>query len=57
MDRIQFQLVLPYKLEPRRNPTIRRHLDDGYRIERLQRISDREVVVVLTRGADERASA
>jgi len=57
MDRVQFQLVLPYKQEPRSNPTIRRHLDEGYRIERLQRTSDREVVVVLTRAADERASA
>ncbi len=46
-DRIQLQLVLPYKFEPRRDPRIRGYLERGYRIVVLQRLSDREAVVTL----------
>lgn len=46
-ERIQLHLVLPYKLQPREHPRIRRYLGRGYRIAQLQRLSDREVVVTL----------
>ena len=50
-DRVQLHLVLPYKLEPMRDPHVRRYLDRGYRIEQFQRISDQEAVVTLRAGA------
>jgi hypothetical protein len=42
--------VLPYKDEPATHPRIKAHLDDGYRIEQLQRVTDREVLVTLLRS-------
>ena len=45
--RIQLHLVLPYKFEPRENGRVREYLAQGYRIEQLQRISDREALVTL----------
>lgn len=45
--RIQLHLVLPYKFEPRENHTVRDYLARGYRIEQLQRLSDREALVTL----------
>jgi len=50
-DRIQLHLVLPYKFEPRADQRIRRYLDRGYRIEQLQRVTDREALVTLARDA------
>ena len=47
--RVELHLVLPYKAQPADHPGIRRYLDDGYRIEVLQRLTDREAIVVLTR--------
>jgi len=49
-DRIQLQLTLPYKREVGEAPRVRRHLDEGYRIVRVQRLTDREVLVTLKRG-------
>ena len=46
-ERVQFHLVLPYKLQPRDNPRVRGYLDRGYRIVQLQRVTDREVLVTL----------
>ena len=46
-DKIQVQLVLPYKDEPRSHRTVRAYLDRGYRIVDLQRVTDREVVVTF----------
>ena len=52
-DRIQLHLVLPYKDEAATHPRIKAHLERGYRIEQLQRVTDREVLVTLTRtGTD-----
>ena len=45
--RIQLHLVLPYKFEPRENRRVRDYLARGYRIEQLQRLSDREALVTL----------
>ncbi len=45
--RIQLHLVLPYKDEPATHPRIKEHLDRSYRIEQLQRVTDREVLVTL----------
>ncbi len=50
--RIQLHLVLPYKDEAATHPQIRAHLEDGYRIEQLQRVTDREVLVTLVSGTD-----
>jgi len=47
--RVQLHLVLPYKAQPADDPRIRRYLDGGYRIEELQRLTDREAIVVLVR--------
>ncbi len=52
-DRIQLHLVLPYKDEAASHPQIQAHLERGYRIEQLQRVTDREILVTLTRtGTD-----
>ncbi len=45
--RVQLHLVLPYKLQPREHGRVREYLAHGYRIEQLQRISDREALVTL----------
>ena len=50
--RVQMQVILPYKFQPVKHHRIRAYLDDGYRIEELQRISDREVVVTLAKDGD-----
>ena len=50
MKRIQLHLVLPYKDEVASHPQIKAHLEDGYRIEQLQRVTDREVLVTLATG-------
>ena len=47
-ERIQLHLVLPYKFEPGEDPRVREWLDRGYRVEQLQRVSDREALVTLT---------
>jgi hypothetical protein len=47
-DPIQLHLVLPYKFEPREDHRVRAYLERGYRIEQLQRLSDREALVTLT---------
>ena len=47
-DRVQLHLVLPYKFQPTDEPRVKDLLDRGYRIEQLQRVSDREVVLTLT---------
>ncbi len=52
-ERIQLHLVLPYKHEAATHPRIKAPLARGYRIEQLQRVTDREVLVTLTRtGTD-----
>jgi hypothetical protein len=50
--RLQLHLVLPYKSQPADDPRIRRYLDRGYRIEELQRLTDREAIVVLALRPD-----
>jgi len=47
--RIQLHLELPYKFDPVDHHEIKSYLDRGYRIEDLQRITDREAVVTLRR--------
>jgi hypothetical protein len=46
-ERFQLHLVLPYKVEPRDHPRLRRYLEDGYRISQLQRLTDRDALVTL----------
>lgn len=45
--RIQLQLPIPYKREPRDDEQVRGYLDRGYRILAWQRLSDQEAVVTL----------
>ena len=45
--RVQLHLVLPYKADPAAHNQIKAYLDRGYRIEQLQRITDREAIVTL----------
>jgi len=49
-ERIQLHLVLPYKHEARDHPQVKSYLDDGYRVVQLQRVTDREVLITLTRA-------
>ena len=51
-SRIQLHLDLPYKDEAATHPRIKAHLEDGYRIEQLQRVTDHEVLVTLVADAD-----
>ncbi len=48
-DLIQIQLEHPYSVEIRDNARVKRYLEAGRRIANLQRVSDREVLVTLTR--------
>jgi hypothetical protein len=48
--RLQLHLQLPYKIELRRDARVRRYLERGYRVEQLQRLSDREALVTLVRS-------
>ena len=50
-NRVQLHLVLPYKFQPTDEPRVKDLLDNGYRIEQLQRVTDREVLVTLTKQA------
>ena len=52
-DRVQLHVVLPYKFQPTDAPQVKDLLDRGYRIEQLQRVSDREVIVTLASRAPE----
>ena len=49
--RVQLHLVLPYKFQPTDEPRVKDLLDNGYRIEQFQRVTDREVLVTLTKQA------
>ena len=40
-------LALPYKFDPADDPRIRKYLRRGYRVEQLQRLTDREAIVTL----------
>ena len=45
--RVQIQVPLPYGREPRQDERIKRHLDEGWRISQLQRLTDQEVLVTF----------
>jgi hypothetical protein len=47
LPRIQLHLTLPYKAEIGDHPRVRSHLQSGYGIVQLQRLSDHEVLVTL----------
>ena len=49
-QRVQLHLVHAYKLQPREHPAVRRYLESGYRVESLQRVSDREILITLAKG-------
>jgi hypothetical protein len=49
-QRLQLHLVLPYKHEARSHHKVREFLDRGYRIQDLQRVTDREVVVTFEKA-------
>lgn len=48
-DRIQLHLVLPYKIQPLHDSRVRSYLDAGWTLEELQRVSDREALLTLSR--------
>ncbi|HXV75479.1 MAG TPA: hypothetical protein VD788_04105 [Candidatus Polarisedimenticolaceae bacterium] len=48
--RVQLHLVLPYKFDPIHHPRVRGYLEQGYRIEQFQRLTDQEALVTLARG-------
>ena len=47
--RVQMHLALSFKKEPRDHPRIAALLGEGYRIDQLQRVTDKEAVVTLVR--------
>lgn len=51
--RIQLQLPIPYRREPRDDERVRRYLERGFRIAHYQRLTDQEVVVTLEPPATE----
>ena len=48
-DPVQLQIELPYKQEARTHRVVFDYLERGYRITDLQRVTDREALVTLTR--------
>ena len=50
-DRTQLHLVLPFNHEPREHPRVAAMLAQGFRIQDLQRLTDREVLITLARRA------
>jgi len=48
-ERIQLQLVLPYKFQPGSHREVRSRLAEGFVIEGVQRLTDREAVITLVR--------
>lgn len=47
MRRVQLHVPLPYKKEPSHDPRVARLLAEGWRVEDLQRLSDRDALVTL----------
>ena len=41
------QIEMPYNIEPRDHRSVRRYLDEGWRISDLQRLSDREALITF----------
>lgn len=49
--RTQIHLELPYKQQPKDHPRVKAFLDRGCRIEHVQRLTDREVVITFVCGS------
>lgn len=45
--RTQLHLVLPFHFEPREHPRVASMMARGYRIQDLQRLTDREVLITF----------
>jgi hypothetical protein len=45
---VQLHLVLPYKIEPRRDRQVRAYLERGFRIVDVLRLTDREALITVT---------
>jgi hypothetical protein len=54
-DPVQLHLVLAYRHELREHPRVRSFLERGFRVVQLQRVTDREVLVTLSRGTPDGA--
>ena len=50
-SRLQLHLKLPYKKDPREHPRVEALLAEGYLIEEIQRVTDKEIAVTLHRPA------
>ena len=48
-ERVQMHLTLSFKKEPREHPRIGALLEQGFRVDQFQRVTDKEVVVTLVR--------
>jgi hypothetical protein len=48
-ERVQLHVPLPYKKEPGHDPRVARYLSAGWRVEELQRLTDRDALVTLVR--------
>jgi hypothetical protein len=55
--RTQIHLELPYKQQPRDHPTVKAYLERGCRIEHLQRLTDRDVLVTFACGSPSQSPA
>ena len=54
-SRLQLHIPLPYKQEPKADPKVSRLLSEGWRIARLQRLTDRDALVTLERAPSDQA--
>jgi hypothetical protein len=48
-ERVQMHLTLSFKKEPHEHPQIGALLEQGFRVDQFQRVTDKEVVVTLVR--------
>lgn len=48
-ERVQLHVPLPYKKEPGHDPKVARYMAAGWRVEELQRLTDRDALVTLVR--------
>ncbi len=46
-NRLQLQIALPFRDDPRVHPIVRRYLDAGYTIVQFLRATDKEAMVTL----------
>lgn len=47
MRRVQLHVPLPYKKDPSHDPRVARLLTEGWSVEEIQRLSDKDALITL----------